>query len=401
MTRLAGESAQRRTAAHGRPVRLLLAIDEMEVGGTQRQIVQLARALDPARFVIEVVYFRFSSFLVDELASLGVTVHHCPKSARIDPGFVLALRRLVARGRYDLVHAFSFSSELWCAVVLMLTWPGRRPPLFSSVRGTYEWYGAMQWRIKRWVTARSSAVVANSQAGARYAADHLAISPAAITLVYNGMPAPAPALCTPAARALTRQTLGLAADTVLLLFVGRLVEIKNVTTLLDALARVDSTRPFRLAIVGDGPLRAGLQAQAGRLGLDPRIDWLGERRDVPALMQASDVVILPSWREGMSNVILEAMFMGRAVLASRAGGNVEAVQDEHTGILVDPGDADAMAAAISRLIADPALVGRLGEAGRRRAHDCFGLPALAARMSALYLGALGRPVSAPAAGEPA
>ena len=98
---------------HMPPRRLLVAVDEMEVGGSQRQIVQLLTHIDRARWEPEVVYFRQRSFLVDVLESAGITVHHLAKRGRVDPGFVLRFARLLDRGRYDLVHAFSLTAELW------------------------------------------------------------------------------------------------------------------------------------------------------------------------------------------------------------------------------------------------------------------------------------------------
>jgi len=376
--------------------RLLLAIDEMEVGGTQRQMVHLVRGLDRTRFDVEVAFFRYSSFLVDELKSLGVRVHEVPKRGAVDMSFVWALRRLVARGRFDLVHAFSFTSELWSAVVIATLSSSRRPALLSSIRGTYEWYSPRQWLLKRWVTKRSAAVISNSKVGAQYAAKQMGMDEKAISIVYNGLPA-MPAIA-PEDRVALRMALGIADDTFLLLFVGRLVDHKNIETLLRAMATAtpETASPVQLLLAGDGPDRQALRELSASFGLEgddvtrPRVQWLGERRDVAQLMDASDALVLPSWREGLSNVILEAMQAGKPVLASTAGGNVESVLAEETGLMFDPADAVALASQIQRLSADDLLVSRLGLAGRARVQELFTLESMASSTQTHYLSALQR-----------
>lgn len=380
--------------------RLLLVIDEMEVGGTQRQMVHLVRGLDRERFEVEVAFFRHSSFLVDELKSMGVRVHEVPKRGAIDIGFVWALRRLFARGRFDLVHAFSFTSELWSAVVLATLLPPRRASLLSSIRGTYEWYSPNQWRLKRWVTRRSAAVIANSRVGAQYAAKQMTLDQNDISIVYNGLPAAPTA--EPAARVALREALGIEGDTFLLLFVGRLVNHKNIETLLRAMAALGDSdspqpgKPVQLVLAGDGPDRQILRDLGLSLGLEregpgeARVQWLGERRDVAHLMDACDALVLPSWREGLSNVILEAMQAGKPVLASMAGGNAESVVAEETGLMFEPADAEALAAQIRRLVVDELLASRLGQAGRARAQELFTLENMASNTQSHYFSALRR-----------
>jgi glycosyltransferase involved in cell wall biosynthesis len=125
--------------------------------------------------------------------------------------------------------------------------------------------------------------------------------------------------------------------------------------------------PYRAAIVGDGPERAALEAAAATA----QVELLGERGDVPEQLAASDVFVLSSRSEGMPMSILEAMAAGLPVVASAVGGIPEIVRDGETGLLVPPGDADALAAALGRLLDDDGLRRRLGAAGRERALDEF------------------------------
>lgn len=353
-------------------LRVLLLTDEMEVGGTQRQIAFLARALDPARFAPAVAYFRNRSFLVDELEAGGVPVAEIPKRGRIDPAFV---RRLVAhlrRGRYDVMHCFSFTGELWGAVARRLVAAPARPALVSSVRNKYDWYSGLQWRAKGWVSRQSCRIVANSRAGAEFARARMSLPQDAIDVVYNGV-----ALGPPAAP--------VSGAPVTALFVGRLVEQKNVPVLLRAMRRLqDAGTPLRLRLAGDGPLRGECVAQAAALGITGRVEFLGERADARELMAAADVVVLPSRREGLSNVILEAMAAGRPVVASDVGGSAELVEHGRTGLLFPSDDDAALAAALSALAADAARREVLGTEGRRRAEERFSVEAMGRSMEAIY-----------------
>lgn len=377
-------------------IRVLMVIDEMEVGGTQRQMLNLVRGMDRNHFSVEVAYFRVSSFLIDEFKALGVPVHQVPKHGKLDLSFTLALRRLIVRGGYQLVHAFSFTSELWSAITLKTILPARRPALISSVRGTYEWYSPTQWRLKSWVTEHSARVIANSRNAADYAAMKMGLHASRIHVIYNGLPGQEAR--PPAERAQVRTELGFAEGEFVLLFVGRLIEHKNVPTLLEAMSQLpgladEQARPVRLMLAGDGPQRQALAAMTDELGLRDTVQWLGERRDVPALMNASDAVVLPSWREGLSNVILEAMQAGKPVVASRTGGNTESVIPDQTGLLFDPADAQALAFEILRLASDQPLADRLGATGRERVGQTFTLAALAEATQQQYRQVLGLPLT--------
>jgi glycosyltransferase involved in cell wall biosynthesis len=367
-------------------VRVLIVTDEMEVGGTQRQIVHIAGSLDRRRFDVTVLYFRNPSAFCDELVRKGVKLVCVPKRGALDLRFLLNLRRELTRGRYDVMHCFAFSGELWGAVARALLPPSRRPALLTSVRGVYEWYQPWQWRVKRWVTRQSLKVVSNSRMGAAFAAEQMGTGLEPFAVIYNGVATPPPP-GSDLSRALRDLFLG-GAEGPLLLFIGRLVDHKDVPTLLRAVARVRMILPgLRLAMVGDGPLRAQIQAQIDDDGLHGIAVLLGERSDVSALIDAADAVVLSSVREGLSNVVLEAMVGARPVIASNAGGNVELVEHERTGLLFDVGDDEGLATAIRLLAADAPLRDYLGQQGRLRAERQFSVPAMVHAYETLYAAA--------------
>jgi glycogen synthase len=164
------------------------------------------------------------------------------------------------------------------------------------------------------------------------------------------------------------------------LFVGRLAAQKGVSTLLEAVPLLRARAP--VVLVGDGPQRPALERQAGRLGPD-RVRFQGfvPHAEVPAWLAAADVLVLPSVYEELGSVLLEAMAAGLPVVASAVGGIPDALGD--AGLLVPPRDPSALAAAVDKVLEDPALAAELGHAGRRRA-AAFSWDTLAGRVLEVY-----------------
>jgi len=163
----------------------------------------------------------------------------------------------------------------------------------------------------------------------------------------------------------------------IVLAVGRLASQKGFGVLIDAAARWRDIRPEpRLMIVGDGPLDAELKAQAASLGV--AAEFTGRRRDVPELLVAAAVFVLPSLWEGQALILQEALRAGVPIVATRTGGN-PAVTGEDSALLVPPGDAGALADAVRAVLADPALAARLRKSALDRART---LPDEAAAVSA-------------------
>lgn len=365
------------------PRRIMLMTDEMEVGGSQRQIVQLALGLKERGITCCVLYFIKPSFLVEQLEAAGIETIRVDKQRRVDPGFVMNLRRAIAQWAPDVVHCYSFTAELWGAIACRLLPARRRPVLVSSVRGTYEWYGRNQWRMKRWVSGQSASIISNSHEGAEYAARQMGWPIGHFQVVHNGVSVPEPDAARVAE--LRAHYLQDGRYDTLLLFVGRLVEHKNLPRLLEAFAAVVRQRPrTRLLLAGSGPLQETIAENIRQLGLEEHALLLGEQSEVPALMKAADMVVLPSLREGLSNVVLEAMALGRAVLSTPVGGIGQAITSGTHGVLVEPTDTGALTAAMLSLIDDPALRERLGVAGQHKVLEKYSPHAMVSAMLKEY-----------------
>ena len=146
------------------PKRLLVVSDEMEVGGSQRQITHLLCHIDRSEWQPELLYFRRPSFLLDKISAAGVPVHCIPKRGAIDIGFLHKLIGLLRGGHYDLIHCFSLTAELWVSIAHRFV--RGKPALIVSMRDMGHGLTARQWKIKRALCMNADAIIANSQRAA-------------------------------------------------------------------------------------------------------------------------------------------------------------------------------------------------------------------------------------------
>jgi glycosyltransferase involved in cell wall biosynthesis len=297
----------------------------------------------------------------EEARRRGIPVHPVGMANDLHIGAILELRSALIRFRPDIVHLHT-GRATWLGglAARMLSIPAittRRmdKPIRRGWRQRVT-YGPLVARV----VAISLAVQEELLAGG--------VPPEKVSLIHDAVDPHA--FESSPDRNLTRSALGTGAGAIVLLTVAALVRRKGHDVLLEALAR--SRHPdLVLWIAGDGPERGPLEAQAQRLGLSERVRFLGSRKDVPDLLAACDISVLPSRHEGLGVSALEAMAARRPVVASRVGGLAEAVVDGQTGLLVRPEDPLELACALDRLAAEPQLCRRLGESGPARVSEGF------------------------------
>jgi len=359
-------------------LKVLQLIPTLDRSGAEKQMVMLSTGLPRDRFRVEAAALTRLGPLEGELRAAGVPVTLIGKPLKIDPFALARLTRFLRSGRFDVVQTWVFAANAYGRVA------ARRagvPVVITSEMAVDEWktrgHLAIDRRLARWcdkVVGNSHAVV-DFYRRAGLPAEKLA-------MIYSGVDAGEPHAADGAE---VRAGFGWPADAPLVLFAGRLVPQKGVGTLIDALDLLQHVRPgIRTLIVGDGPLRASLEEVAHAYRLDDRVRFLGHRDDVPRLLAAADLLVLPSLYEGLPNVVLEAMRAGKPVAATAAPGTTEVVVDGETGLLVPRNAPPALARAIRTLVDDPDLARRTGEAGRARAAAAFGADRMVERYAALY-----------------
>ncbi len=306
--------------------------------------------------------------------------------------------RHARRLRVDLIHANSIRAGLIAGPAGRLS----RTPSIAHLRDRLPPGRAADASLKL-IGATCTAIVANS----RYTAEGLALAGVdrAAAVVYNPIDLDLFGRRDAEGRQRTRAELGLSADGIALGVVGQITPWKGQDTALAALAQLAARRPSaRLLLVGEAKFvgaatrhdnrgyLAELEAMATRPSLAGRVEFLGERGDVPALMSALDVLLVPSWEEPFGRVVVEAMAAGTPVIATSRGGTAEIVADGANGLLAPPRDASAWAAAIERLLDEPELWRKLVEGGLRRASD-FGIAAHVEAIAEVYASALDRTIT--------
>ena len=284
----------------------------------------------------------------------------------------IALDALASRGRVDVVHAQAVKERFW------VTSYARRRGIVSAwtVHAPLEpWMreGA-PGRVHEWARGNLDALVAvNKAALDDYAA--FGIRPRFAAVIYNGLDA---SVYRRGDRGPARSRLGLAQDDVAVLLPARPYAGKGVGVLLDALSIIGSrasTRdiPLRAFVAGGSRHVEDYSRQAASRGLGDRIVFLGHRDDIPDLLAAADIVTLPSFYEGLPYAISEAMASSLPVIATRVGGIPEMIEDPASGLLIDGGDASALAACLVRLAGDSGLRRQMGMRARQLAEDRFSL----------------------------
>jgi glycosyltransferase involved in cell wall biosynthesis len=166
--------------------------------------------------------------------------------------------------------------------------------------------------------------------------------------------------------------------------VGNLYPVKGHDVLVRALGSIQSDHPWKLAIAGRGEEEGRLRALARETGIADRVHLLGYRADVGDILAAADIFAMPSLSEGLPLALIEALFAGKAVLASAVGGIPDALEDGREGLLVSPGEPDALATALHRLLDSPGLREQLGASAQRRAEAEFTTARMTARYEAIY-----------------
>ncbi|HEY7412126.1 MAG TPA: glycosyltransferase [Vicinamibacteria bacterium] len=365
-------------------IRVTYLIDKLQRAGAQVHLRQLATGLDRERFAPEVVCLLDGGPVAAALEGDGVPVEVMGLGRLYGPRGLAGVPRLARRlrGRADVLHTYLVSANVYGGFAARLA---RVPVLVTTRRDTGF---SRNWRLRlleEWlVNPRADAVVAVSHAVAARAVQERGLSAARVVTIANGVDVAA-LRGWDAARADARREWGLRDEHAAIGVVAHFSPVKGHAEFLRAATLVaGENRRARFVLVGDGPLRPAMEALARRLGLADRVVFTGAREDVPRLLAMLDLVAVPSHTEGMSNALLEAMAMARPVVATAVGGNVDVLRHGVTGLLVEPRDPPALAAALVLLLDDPARAQAMGAAARAWVAEHLAPGAMVRRHEELY-----------------
>lgn len=357
---------------------VLLMARELEAGGSERQMTEIALGLDRSRFEPYVGTFRPAGLRGDDLRAAGVPVVHLPVySFRSPAAFAGAWRlaRFIRTRGIRLVHTFDAPLTVYATPVVRYF---TKAVMLSSQRGRRELTPEYH-KLLRWTDRRVDGVVVNCQYLKRHLMEDERVPEPLIRVCYNGIDLerfhPGPAERLPS----------LPADAFVIGTVCVLRSEKGLATLIRAFARVRQLRPqMKLAMVGSGPEQASLQDVARQAGVLEDCVWQSSTPGVAGWLRSFDIFVLPSLSEALSNSIMEAMACGCPVVASDVGGNPELIEHGVRGLMFASGNAAALVESLAKLIDDESLRRSLAAAGERFIRERFPRRAAAARMAEIY-----------------
>lgn len=378
MPDVVGQMIQRPVVAH--------VVHSLATGGLENGVVNLVNTAGP-RFRHVVVCMTTDGALRERLKA-GTEVFAVGKRPGQDPSAFVRLVRL-----FRAIHPAMVHSRNWAALDAILA--ARLAAVRVVVHGEHgreaadpEGRSARRNRVRRILHPLVSRFVTVSRDLERWLVTEVRLPARKVVTIANGVDL---ARFGHLAKRGAREMIGLPRDALVVGTVGRLDPVKDQASLVRGFASLLRDHPDAwLVIAGEGPCREELQRLSETLGVAGRVLLLGDRRDVPEVLSAIDLFVLPSLAEGMSNTLLEAMASGLPVVATRVGGNPELIEDGVNGRLVPRQDSAALVAALGAYLDDPHLRGLHGKASRQRAADHFSLERMSGAYETLYGGLLGR-----------
>jgi L-malate glycosyltransferase len=357
-----------------KPVRVCFLIDDLAAAGTESQLLALIGRLDRSRVLPYLCLLRGQGSSSRALEPEDCPVWRLGVGSLCRPATLVQATRFIRflrRERIDVVQAYFPDSAYFG---LPAAWLASVPHRLRTRNNLGHWLTPLHRRLGPLIRFFGTGTVVNCGA----ARDALLAAERAhaktVTVLENGVDHERflglpPLSARPGA-------IGVAAN---------LRPVKGLDLLLDAAARLTGDYPDLVCrIAGEGEMRGALEASARQRGLADRFHLLGSVADVPTFLAGLDVAILPSRSEGMSNALLEYMAAGRAIVATSVGAAAELIDDGVHGLLVPPNDAKKLAEAIDRLLKNPELARRMGEAARRRVRERYSREAMVERFTDFY-----------------
>jgi len=375
-------------------ISLLKFLTFFYLGGTERQVMNLAAGLDPERFDLHMGCNGKVGELLEEATALGVPV----TEYAIDS--LYNIKSMQARLRFardlrersiEIVHTYGFYSNLFAIPAARLAGV---PIVIASIRDCGETLTPAQKKAQKLFCRMADCILANAE-GVRRWLIREGYPARKIQVIRNGIVKPQAVVSDGAGRSngsWLRQELALAPDARLIAVCSRLNPMKGLEYFIDAAASVSRQHTdVRFLIIGgnghrsDGTYQAELERYAANRGLENRVIFTGFRTDVARMLPEIDISVLPSLSEGLSNTLLESMAAGVPVIATRVGGTPELVEDGVTGLLVPPRDPAALSQSMTLLLDNLVTARRLGDAGRNYVMSRFSIDKMVADTQSLYV----------------
>jgi glycosyltransferase involved in cell wall biosynthesis len=365
---------------------VMLTINKLIIGGAEQQFLELVKGLDKTRFNTIVVTLYPGGELEEEVKNIPGIEYIClNRKGKYNYFTLITILRLLRKKHVDVIQPFLTPATFFTLLPAVIN---RTPLKIVTERASarkklgkgYSFY----LRIEDLLTRFANLVIPNSKSGKEFLITR-GIKPENISVIYNGINVQR-LIPNPSDTVRIRDTLGISENMKVVGISASLFELKDHDTFLRAAHIISGTMPqVKYIILGEGPLRQTLEQTASELGIESKVVFAGNQTEVSPYLSVFDVACLCSKEpEGCSNAILEAMALGKPVVATNAGGNVELVEDGKTGFLVPVQNPQALADAILSLLDNPEQAKEMGRQGKEKIAREFSLSRMVQDYETLY-----------------
>jgi glycosyltransferase involved in cell wall biosynthesis len=359
-------------------IKLVHVINDFSAGGAEKSLLWLIRELDRKKYDITVIPLRERSGLLHDFEQTGVRIFHLNMRRKRDWRKIFELMLFFRTDKPDIVHVHLGEAELYGRFAAILA---RVPVILSTDQNIDDWKKKtrrlktkIRFALNRLAVKHSCGVIAVADAVKQHLISNERIDPEKIFIVKNSIPIPQ--LQTDSQIRHEDIVIGNAA---------RLIEIKGHRHILKAFRIALSSCPdIKLVIAGDGPLRRELERLATELGIADKVTFMGFVDDIDDFLKRIDIFVHPSYIEGLPHAVLEAMAAAKPVIVTPVSGLTEIIQDQKSGVFVEPGHEQAIADAITGLVRNPAKRTQLGINARKIIEEKHNIIKAAKKLATLY-----------------
>lgn len=351
--------------------RIFYITTDSNIGGTERMLLALLKNLDRERFEPFLCVLKPGGRLLEEARKLNVETECLNVSSKFDFMVLSRLKSLLIRENPSVLHTFLFHANILGRIAGSSC---RIPVIISSQRSVDEWRKFYHSVLDGWSSRFCHLIISNSEAGRRRLIEREKIPADKIITIHNGIDVSRFEIEIDVQK--KRKELGLDPDDKVIGIIANLRRVKGHRYMFEALrdlhSRIKDVK-IKLLVVGEGKLKRQLGDLADRLKIKDSVVFCGFRDDIPEVLRAIDILVLPSLWEGFPVSVLEAMASGLPVVASDVGGVSEVVQNGRNGVLVRPADYRHLSTALYNLIREPERILRLGAEGKKLVGEKFTL----------------------------
>lgn len=366
----------------GRKKRIFHLITDLDIGGTPTALSSILAHIDRQRYDVTVCSLKQkgTTSVSDEIQKLGIPVFFLDAERLLFFAVLYRLYLLLKDEQPSILHTWLFHANVFGRLAGRLAGVST---IISSERSVNREKGLFRIWADRLTSVWADFITVNAEAVKEVLVLREKISPSKVSVIQSGID-----LAKFSDRTLNgtlREELGLGAGDLVVLNIARLDPIKGHEDLLFAMRQVVQKIPSaRLVLVGEGPCRNKIEQRIRSLGMTHAVKMLGIRRDIAEILHLSDLFVLPSWEEGMPLSLLEAMGMGRAVIATDVGGVREVIEDDSLGVVVSARKPEVLGQEITRLLLDPKQRKEIGQNARRHVEGFFDIARTVGELEQTY-----------------